>query len=406
MKKIILDDIHGERQNFVVTEDGKLYCECEGKERYLLSDGITPVFDATVDALGHVHLAAVTADGEIMYFKYDFSSWKKFTVMSDRSGNARIKSLRIICISGRMNLWYSFEYDDKKLLTHQIFDGPDMIGSPEVVDELGYRGSFSVCCDNDLNTHIFYADGNETSRYRVFSWSRKAYEELPFEHENIGAISSICDAHGVVRVAFVARSHGYYVVCCAVPGAEPRTVGFGVGAGCVPNIIAVGDTVYVQWSDNFETSECVSYDGGKNFSPPKTADALPGGAESFGAYRRGKDGLCIGLCRALMSRINGGIIHETEILEQIEDVDEKESEIMDYYNKSGDNMQVSIDLAARLGNIEQELETIARILSERFGAEKAENGENGENGENLCDRDIGEVDADNLEIFENMNIEP
>ena len=93
-------------------------------------------------------------------------------------------------------------------------------------------------------------------------------------------------------------------------------------------------------------------------------------------------------------------------MEQMENVDEKESEIMDYYNKSGDNMQVSIDLAARLGNIEQELETIARILSERFGADKAENGENGENGENLCDRDIGEVDADNLEIFENMNIEP
>ncbi|HBP09371.1 MAG TPA: hypothetical protein DD629_03890, partial [Treponema sp.] len=104
--------------------------------------------------------------------------------------------------------------------------------------------------------------------------------------------------------------------------------------------------------------------------------------------------------------------HEAEILEQMDDVDEKESEIMDYYSKSGDNMQVSIDLAARLGNIEQELETIARILSERFGTEKAENGEKDENGEKheKCEkpqeRDIGEVDADNMEIFENMNIEP
>lgn len=402
MRKLILDDIHSQRQTFFVDDDGMFYHEKDGEERYLLSDGISPVFDATVDALGFVHIAAVSAAGDIVYFGYDFSSWKKYTVMSDRSGNARIKSLRIICISGRLNLWYSFEYDDKKLLTHQIFDGADMIGKPEVVDELGYRGNFSVCCDNDLNTHIFYADTQGKSRYRIFEWSRKEYDERPFEHENIGTISCICDCRNVVWVTFVVRSHGYYVVCCGnANGNEMKSVGFGVDAGCVPNIISLDNTVIVQWSDNFETAECVSYDGGKNFSAPKIADAIKGGIESFGEYRHGKDGRCTGICRALLSRINGNILHEAEILEKIDDADETESEIMDYYNKVGGNMQVNIDLAARLGNIEQELETIARLLSERFGGENVAAAE-----DEPKEHDIGEIDMDNMEIFENMNIEP
>ena len=161
MKKT-LDDIFGHRWWFYVEEKNLLY-NTDGGENCLLFEGVADEFDVVPDSLGHINIVAVTQSGDLVYLKYDFHSWSKYKVMESKSSSVAISSLKIFSISEKINLWYSYEYGGDSLLVHQIFQGHQMIGRINVIDLLGKRKCFDVCCDNDFNTHIVYVDENEKS---------------------------------------------------------------------------------------------------------------------------------------------------------------------------------------------------------------------------------------------------
>ena len=372
MKKIV-DDIKGSRWKFFVYEKNLVYNNGHGGICVLYKD-VADDFDISLDSLGHMHIVAVTLRGDIVYMKYDFTSWTSYTVMESRSGDSKTHHIRLFSISGRMNLWYVYEHHGKNLLVHQVFDGPDAIGRANVIDALCDKKIFTVCCDNDLNTHILYVDEDEFCRYKVYLWSKKEYEERQVDFDNIRSIYAVSDEKSTVHVAYTERRQEYNVVSYTRLGSPvSRTVGFGVGIRCEPCIIVSQNTVIIQFCDDLEGAQCKSTDGGLSFSPSQPIDNIGNCRESYGSYRFRKNGLCIGVNHVLLQG-DSKIVGETQILNLFSH-DEKiyPTEIESYYADSCGGMSVSVDFVRRLNNVEEKLNQLIEMLDKQSDNECVNN---------------------------------
>ena len=368
MKKIV-DDIKGTRWKFFIYEKNLAYVTGETGICILYKD-VADDFDISLDALGHIHIVAITLRGDIVYFKYDFNSWTTYTVMQSHSGSSKTSHIRLFSISGRMNLWYVYEHQEKNLLVHQIFDGPDTIDRANVVDTLCDKKIFTLCCDNDLNTHILYVNEEEFCKYKVYRWSKKDYEERETDIDNIRSIYAVSDEKSTIHVAYTERKQEYNVVSYAKLGTSvARTVGFGVGIRCEPCIIVSKNTVIIQFCDDIECAQCKSTDGGLTFSPVQTIDNIKNGRESCGSYRFRKNGLCIGINNVLFrddEKFAGDFLMSDMFSE-----DEKTyfSEVEEYYAKSFDRVNDNVDFARRLNSVEDKLNQLLELISRHYDNE-------------------------------------
>lgn len=370
MDKLIIDCPGGERR--------QLYTDSENRLIYNRAENLKPVmenvsggFDGIFDDKGNLFIAAATADGGIECLICSEAGERCFTLVSGKNGVGRISCIRLFCINGRFSLWYCLEYDSRVLLVNQFFDGSGQTEAPFAVDTLSRKKCFSVCCDNDYNTHVFYKDKDGKSRYLTYRWNIKKFEarssEL-FDIEDAVSISSISDGRDI-HIVFVAKRSDYYGVYYKKIGSDSEAVlDFGVGAGCRASVSAAGDKVCVCWSDGSESCECISRDCGKSFEKARKINPLKGGKNILCGYRSSKNSLCLHTNRCIYSEGTGKLLHEKEIISDTEKSFTKDNdmgkEIGDYSKKNMSELKVRIDLAARLDSIETQLMKIVCILEE------------------------------------------
>ena len=374
MKNIIVDDKNKVRHHFTIT-DGSLICKC-GDSSITLPEVCRDV-DCCTDEVGGIYAVAV-CEKSIECCYNNGGGWRRYTAVTVKNDNCTISAIRAVCISGRLNMWYSMDCGDSRILIHQISDGEDMIGDPYAVGELGYKKKFEICCDYDKNTHIFFVDDEDRLCHMSYLWSEKRYSQREYISDRISHVSAVANKSGRIYVAAVGKKAEFNVIYFKELGDEDfRILGFGVDSCCTADVIDAGDKIYVQWMDNRECCECVSSDLGENFTRPVSVNSMRGGANQTVAYRNSANPLCMGVNRC-MCNFASKMLHETAITESAGELVSMDEEMEDY-RKSAEDMQVSFDVAERLTALENRVSVIEDYL-QNMGVNEENN-----TGGGLCD---------------------
>lgn len=369
MDKLIVDSPGGDRWQLCTDENKRLILKSGEVLKSVMENSIGD-FDGVFNSSGIFYIAAANSEGGIDCLVFDGENTRQIPVVSGKSGVSQISGIRILCINNRFSLWYCLEYESDLLLVNQFFDSQGKADAPFAVDRLSGRKCFSVCCDADFNTNVFYKDKDGRSRYLKYCWNQKKFEagtDGLFGYDDVVSISSVCD-EDKIHLVFVARRSDYYGVYYKnTESAQETVLGFGVGAGCSTAVCSDGGSVRVYWTDNYESCECLSTDGGKTFGKPKRIN-FSGDKVSLWGYRN--SGNTTGLYReaCMYSEGNGRILHENEAPayagKQSDKITEMSREIIDYAGKNASEIKVGIDIAARLESIETQLMKIVYILEE------------------------------------------
>lgn len=401
MNKLIVDSKSDIRRQFYIDNENRLVLNRD-KDIKIVMENVSGGFDGVFDFAGNLYIVCATEGGGIECLVCDESGEKNFTLVSAKNGKSKISNIRLFCINSIFSLWYCLEYDGSSLLVNQFFDSSGRAEAPFAVDTLGYKKCFSICCDSNFDTHVFYVDNDEKSRYLIYRWNRKKFEPKDrafFDFDDVVSISSICDGKDI-HTAFVAKRNDYYGVYYKKIGSFDESVlGFGVGAGCATSVIAFGEGISVYWCDNFESCECKSVDFGKSFDKPKRINAIGGGKNVFCRYRAKDNGLCMYVNQCILGA-NGKILHEKDIVNSIigkKGDNDLKREIINYSKENMSDVLVGMDIASKIESIETCLMKIVCILQE-FAFDK-------EQKSTPKSSDIGETYTENIELFNNINIE-
>ncbi|MBQ7901378.1 MAG: hypothetical protein IJ365_05380, partial [Clostridia bacterium] len=301
-------------------------------------------------------------DGSIVCCTNNGAGWRRYPIIASKRGDGVIYAVRAVCISNRLNIWYCIEYNGKKMLVHQIVDGEDVIGEPYVVDYLGYKKNYDICCDNDMNTHVYYVDENENLSTVRYLWSQKKYATREQVASRVNNVAAIADMAGNIYIAAIGRKSDFNVVYFKRQGEEDfRILSFGVDSTCVPAVVKAGDRLYVQWIDNKECCECASTDGGDSFEHPVAINRMSGGTNGIIAYKNSANPLCIGINRCICNYAMK-MLHEAAIIGSINKPTNMSDELTDYCKNAAQTMQVSLDVVSRLCALENQLSAIAQLL--------------------------------------------
>ncbi len=358
MNNIIVDDKTKVRHYFTLCE-GSLIYKC-GDTTITLAEGCSDA-DCCSDELGGIYAVGVFEKG-IDCFYSNGGGWHRYTLVTTKNVSCTICAIRAVCISGRLNMWYCMECTDKRMLIHQISHGEDMIGDPYAVGNLGYKKRFEICCDYDKNTHIFFADDEDRLCSMSYLWSDKKYTPKVYIAERISSVCAVADISGRVYIVAVGKKAEFNVIFFKECSEEDfRILGFGVDSCCTAQVIAADEKIYVQWMDNKECCECISTDKGNNFGRPVSINAMSGGANRISAYRNIANPLCIGVNRC-MCNYAMKMLHEASIVHSCGEYIGMEDELEDYSKKSAQGMQVSLEVAARLAELESRVSAIAEYL--------------------------------------------
>lgn len=384
MDKLIIDLPDGERCCFYIDNDNRLIRKC-GKVSKAVMEGAAGSFDGVFDVSGIFYIAASNSDGGIDCLILDGDSEKHIPLVSGKSGVSRISGIRLLCTDGMFSLWYCLEYESNLLLVNQLFDSRGKADAPFAVDRLGSRRCFSVCCDSEFSTNVFYRDKDGISRYLRYSRIFEKFEPGDaglFCSDDVVSVSSICDEERL-HLAFVAKRSDYYGVYYKNSAlAREAVLGFGVGAGCTTAVCSDGKNVRVYWADNYECCECLSTDGGATFGKPLRI-SHPGDRAVLCGYRSSgnNSGLYANAC--IYREDSENIVHGNELLKYVsknaDKITDMREEIKDYAEKNAAELKVGIDFAARLESIETQLMKIVYILEElSYGKNniKSDNGGN------------------------------
>ena len=360
-------------------------------------------FDGVFDKSGSLYIVSAISGGSIDCVVCDAFGERSFSVVSSKNSKGKISGIRVFCINGRFSLWYCLEYDGKSILVNQFFDADGNADAPFAVDTLGYKKCFAVCCDANFDTHVFYVDKDEKSRYLIYKWSQKKFDMSLgscFDFDNVVSIDSICDGKDI-HISFVAKRSDYYGVYYKRGGKSAEHVlGFGVGAGCTSAVCAASGKVTVYWCDNFGFFECFSTDGGKTFEPQKRINDIKGGKNVLCGYRS-KNNYCI-MCvnKCIYSSSSGRILHEKEIsamMSRFFDAgNDLKREIINFSKEGASDLKVGIDLAARLESIETCLMKMLCILEQTIPQDTPVT---------KISADIGETYEENIELFNNIDVD-
>lgn len=365
MNNIIVDDKAGVRYYFTIT-DGVFVCKC-GDNTITLAEGCTDA-DCCTDDTGGIYAVAV-CQSTIECCYNNGGGWHRYTAVASGNGNCNVTAIKTVCISGRLNLWYSLDCGDRKMLIHQISDGEDMTGDPYAVGNLGYKKKFDICCDYDKNTHIFFVDEDDRLYHMSYIWSEKKYTPKEYIAGRISHVSAAADKSGRVYIAAVGKKAEFNVIYFKeLQEEECRILGFGVDTGCTVDVVDCGDRLYVQWMDNRECCECSGTDRGASFSRPVSVNSMRGGANRRIAYRNCANPLKMGV-NVCMCNYGLKMLHEKEIVACAGKFVTMDEEMNDYVEKSAEGMKFGADMVLRLAELEKQVAAIAEYL------QKAEDGE-------------------------------
>ena len=389
MNKLMVDFPCDERRFYYTDKENCLVCECNNVCREI-KENVKGAFDGSFDKNGNFCLA-VSVENAIECFVDNKD--KSYSFVLEKIDKGNISCIKLLCCNNMFSIWYCLERDGVFYLVNQSFDLNGNIQPPFSPDVLGMYKCYDVCCDKSGNTHIFYVDKDDKTRYlRCRNGHFVPQAADAFEVDYVTDISAVAYDEDVY-IAYVAKRGDYSGIYCKKIGDTGKVLGFGSKNGCNVLINASDSAVTVYRSDADGISECVSRDDCSTFSKPMYIKELKGNENQIWRYKNASNPLSLYIKGCVVSDSGKRVLHEKEICGvKSENLFDAKSEYEKLRSNSMSEMNVNINIAASLESIERELMKIAYILESGFK----------EKSVNITDR--GEIYEENVRLFENTDI--
>lgn len=270
-----------------ISDDGRLIStSADGAESILLYD-MSPEFDGIITEDKIVHLVLQGVNGELIYLKKEQGTWRKYSIIKSKKGIQKISNLRLICHGATLCVFYVMSHKGKNLVVKHIFSEDDMHIEPEVLGLCDSIRSFDICTDKEKQTSIIFKNPFG-EHYRIIinkEFIKLKEEKLPAEDEVLG-ISTIYFKNELYIAYTSPRKNSTALVVCSEKNMfRGKIVTFGIARNCTPHIIFNKEKLVVQWEENGVIMQSESKDLAENFSKPLSL----GGECNFSKIRHAYD---------------------------------------------------------------------------------------------------------------------
>lgn len=290
MDKLIIDYSPDEILQLYTDTENRLVIKSSHTEKVIIEKA-TYDFDCCFDSAKNLYITASTEDGMVCIIRNEEGE-KILCEISRKNPSRKISNLRMFCINGMLSLWYCMEHEGDILLVNQFVSLSGNAEPPFAADSLNSRKCFSVCCDRDFNSHIFYKDKNGIVRYLTYRWSEKRFVPSGFslsDNGDIKKLASICN-NDEVHIVYVSKRKDYYGVYHQKIGNQGETVlDFGTDADLDIYMQSKGDKITIYCGNKHRMWEYTSHDRGATFQKPAN---IPPGKNIICGYRKAGNPLC------------------------------------------------------------------------------------------------------------------
>lgn len=404
---------HNTYNKYHITDDGRLICtDKTGAESAILYD-ISGEFDAAISNEGNLHFVLQGLNGELIYLQRKNNTWKKYNIFKSRRGLRRIYGIRLAISKDLLCAFYIMEYTGKNLMVKHVFSPSELYMEPEVIDLTDGRRDFCICQNENGETHLIFRDETGVRKNYIFDTDFKLKKAAPCSIDSEAL--SVRAAFVQNELAFVftlPRKNSTAIAFCKADNPDDiKIITFGVSRNCIPHIIVSKEFTAVQWEENTAVMQALSDDGGNTFSKPKS----PGMSCRLYSTRQSADSVI--KCDMCAMYNNYPYIAGTDIHKKYQSKGDAQS--MNYNQQKNDIVNESYckEILSKLKEIDDDiskmsknLESVCSFLDElKEYAAKDEMGQitivsDEDNKSALSGEDIGEIDEDNIKLFESTDI--
>ncbi len=271
-KKIIMDS----KKNtwlFYPTPSGKTgyivnRTRGERETGHLIMDETVIEYDIIIDERDDIHVVALTAGQKVIYSRYDFKGWVKYTLYNFAGKPVNISNLQVMKSSSGLHLFYMYsEEGGGCALFHHQWTGSEWIGY-RVFDEPG------------KNKYICYdADAEGDNRLRIAAIKGKTL--LLWDFDGIGwTLSTTKDNSTWEKTTYMEfrgnsvmlrNDEGVFFVrdVNQIDVAHPRLVIEDRHVEEGPVLVSRRNTIYIAWIEAGSLGYRTSYDEGNNWGQVK-----------------------------------------------------------------------------------------------------------------------------------------
>lgn len=396
--------------------DGRLICTYnDGSESIILND-ISNEFDAICESGGNLHFVLQGMDGELIYLNREDGTWKKYGIFKSRNRLKKIHGLRLRKSGETLCAFYIMEHGGNQLMVKHRFRTGNLYEEPEVLGIADARRDFCICQDQSMNFHVFFKNSEGVHCEKILGGDFKLRETGTYKAEG-ETLSLRCAAFKdkIYAVYTVPRKNSTALVLSNTQNdCNEKIITFGISRSCIPQIIIYNEKIIVQWEENGSIMQAESSDNGNTFTRPRSLGA---GCTKAKIRNYDDNDIKCDICAVYgnMPYIGGKPIKE------IKPVEEKKALTNLHKPSKNDitNHEAGELIVERLKNIENDIAKMGKSLFEicefldelknfksdtengNFGFQKSKD----DNAETMKIGDIGEIDMENVKLFESTDID-
>ncbi len=301
------------------------------------------------------------------------------------------------------------------MLIRHRFSASEPYLTPDVEDILDARADFYVCkTDSGCVLHYRDVSGKRIEKafdenFRRIPHSRHLPDEEIFCFRQV-----VSDSH--TYHTYTTPRKGYTAIMFGKSGdMSSKVITFGVARSCSPCICAANSQILIQWVENGLIMQSESNDNGNSFSAPVS----PGRSFEFARIRAPESAIRQGIdiCAVCGEEISSqNMINNIRMNYNQPERNNKMNTANNYRNfdDTAFFMKKLSEIESDVAQIGSGLEKICGFL-EKLTKFKNETNEytyiqplkdaDRSSKENLSGNDIGEIDTENIKLFETMNVE-
>lgn len=395
-------------------QDNKFICTVKGKSESVILHEVSGEFDGIITPNKNVHFVLQGLDGELIYLKKEADTWKKYCLLKSRKAVQKISAIRLVCSKSEFCVFYVIGHQGKNLLVKHVFSLEDMAKEPEILGIIDVKRDYVLTDNNQGNITVIFKTVEGKYRKLVFDLEFKIIKDefVDFEN-NILELSAICHGTQTYYAYSVPRKNSVAIIFCKEDNlSDEKVVTFGIARNSPVHILYVQNHIVIQWEENGMIMESQSNDFGKTFSKPKHLSSEC----KFAKIRQ------IQPCNDLAG--NKCAVYNMAPFTAVKKGDSKSdgkgvtSKVNNYshINKEINGNVTNEELLKNLNEIKGHIDKMEKSLigicsfledlkTFKHNSENANVFAQSKAATNLTGQDIGEIDNDNVKLFESTDID-
>ena len=398
-----------------LSDDNRLICTEKGKSEYAILHDISGEFDGIITPDNNIHMILQNLSGDLLYLKKESETWKKFSILKTRKGIQKISCIRIASSENTLCAFYVISHQGKNLLVKHVFSCENMFAEPEVIGVIGGRPDFVLADEYQKETAVIYKTADGEYIKQKFDKNFKICESRKLNLEpGILMLNAIFVNEKLYFVYTVQRKNSVALVFCTDNQADSvKIITFGIARNSAAQIIFKDGFLIIQWNENGTILQSDSSDDGKTFSKPKHLS----GECRFAKIRQPKPETSL-ICNVCAVYNMEPYVYHSSHSKAISKKDvTKPLNTNKHSSKEFDANITNEHILKKLNEIQSEIDKMEKNLIKacafledvkifKFKAEHPHNKTDAPATlQAQISTDIGEINEDNLKLFENTDID-